>query len=153
VEAGEGVDQTGKHPGTNRRSENMRRIRSADMKPEMVVRQLVYKMGFRYRLHRKELPGKPDIVFAGRRKIIFVHGCFWHQHPECREGRLPGSNAGYWQPKLARNVERDGQALAALKSCGWSVLVIWECETKDVALLEQRLRNFLERGQVAKKPG
>ena len=135
----------------DRRSENMRRIRSAGMKPEMVVRQLVHTMGFRYWLHRKELPGKPDEVFAGRRKIIFVHGCFWHQHAECREGRLPGSNANYWQPKLTRNVERDAKAITSLTAAGWNVLVIWECETKDAALLEKRLRNFFEAGILKRK--
>src|SRR3954453_9489446 len=101
-----------------RRSENMRRIKSKDMKPELLVRRLVFGLGYRYRLHRKDLPGKPDLVFPGRKKVIFVHGCFWHQHPDCREGRPPRSNITYWKPKLARNVERDMQALATLKDTG-----------------------------------
>lgn len=122
----------------------MRAIKGKDTTPEMIVRRLVHKMGFRYRLHRKELLGKPDMVFIGRQKIIFVHGCFWHLHSQCREGRLPRSNGGYWEPKLIRNVERDAKARAALTNDGWNVLVVWECETKDLALLEKRLRDFLE---------
>ena len=97
-----------------RRSENMRRIKSKGMKPELAVRKIVHGMGYRYRLHRKDLPGKPDLVFGPARKAIFVHGCFWHQHTECREGRPPGSNTGYWGPKLARNIERDAGNLARL---------------------------------------
>ena len=101
-----------------RRSENMRRIKNKGMKPEMAVRRLVHGLGYRYRLHRKDLPGRPDLTFGPKRKVIFVHGCFWHQHSQCREGRPPGSNAGYWGPKLARNVERDAQHLASLKELG-----------------------------------
>jgi DNA mismatch endonuclease (patch repair protein) len=127
---------------TERRSQNMRRIRSAGMKPEMTVRKLAHALGYRYRLHVKDLPGKPDLVFTKRRKVIFVHGCFWHQHPGCREGRPPGSNSAYWGPKLARNAERDRTALLALAKAGWRVLVIWECETGD-ADLATRLRDFL----------
>jgi len=125
-----------------RRSENMRRIRSADMKPEMTVRRLVHALGYRYRLHVKNLPGKPDLVFTRRRKVIFVHGCFWHQQPGCREGRPPGSNASYWGPKLLRNMERDAAALTALGAAGWRALVIWECEV-DAPVLAARLRDFL----------
>ena len=101
---------------TERRTENMRRIRSKDMKPELLVRHLVYSLGYRYRLHRKDLPGKPDLVFGPRRKVIFVHGCFWHLHPdpECVDSRVPKSNTAYWKPKLERNVERDRQHIAAL---------------------------------------
>lgn len=125
------------------RSENMRRIRSKDTAPEMTVRQLVHGMGYRYRLHGKSVPGKPDLVFAGRRKVIFIHGCFWHQHPGCREGRLPKSNEAYWLPKLQRNVQRDGEALEQLSALGWEALVIWECEIKDRNILSERLRTFL----------
>lgn len=131
------------HLSKRRRSENMRRIRSVGMKPEMLVRRLVHLLGYRFRLHRKELPGKPDLVFAGRHKVIFVHGCFWHQHQGCRAGRLPKSNRGYWRPKLARNVERDAEVVRALKSDGWKVRVIWECETKDEIKLRRRVRAFL----------
>lgn len=127
-----------------RRSENMRRIKSKGMKPEMLVRRLVHALGYRYRLHRKDLPGKPDLVFGPRRKAIFVHGCFWHQHADCREGRPPGSNTAYWSPKLKRNVERDAEHLAGLKAQGWDTLVIWECETKDAKALAQHLKKFLK---------
>lgn len=127
-----------------RRSENMRRIRSKDTKPELVVRQMLHRLGFRYRLHRRDLPGKPDLVFGPRRKVVFVHGCFWHQHPHCNEGRAPRSNTRYWAPKLARNVERDETARAALAEMGWSSATVWECELADLPALEARLRTFLE---------
>jgi DNA mismatch endonuclease, patch repair protein len=127
-----------------RRSENMRRIRSKDTKPELVVRQLIHAMGFRYRLHSRDLPGKPDLVFRSRQKAIFVHGCFWHQHEACGEGRIPNSRREYWVPKLTRNQERDQAHLDALIQSGWKTLVLWECEAKDVILLADRLRRFLE---------
>lgn len=127
-----------------RRSANMRAIRSKGMKPEMLVRRAVYRLGRRYRLHRKDLPGKPDLVFIGAKKAIFVHGCFWHQHPGCREGRPPSSNQSYWGPKLARNVERDAQSLERLRAAGWQALVIWECETADANALAARLKSFTE---------
>lgn len=123
----------------------MAAIRSKDMKPEMVVRQLVYGLGYRYRLHRKDLPGKPDLVFGPRRKVVFVHGCFWHLHPDsgCLDARPPKSNVDYWGPKLRRNVERDAQHLGALRKMGWHTMVIWECETKDTDRLTKRLKRFL----------
>ena len=123
----------------------MRAIRSKNMKPEMTVRKILHALGFRYRLHAKELPGKPDIVFRKRRKCIFVHGCYWHQHADanCADSRLPKSNLEYWLPKLARNVERDTQHVAALEKAGWGVEIVWECETKDRAQLENRLKRFL----------
>ena len=126
------------------RSVNMSRIRSRDTKPELVVRRMLHRLGYRYRLHRRDLPGKPDLVFGPRRKAIFVHGCFWHQHAECREGRAPGSNTEYWAPKLARNVERDEAARSALAERGWSSATVWECELADLTALEARLRSFLE---------
>jgi DNA mismatch endonuclease (patch repair protein) len=125
------------------RSENMRRIKSADTSPEMLVRRLVHSMGYRYRLHRKDLPGKPDLVFGPKRKIIFVHGCFWHQHTNCRAGRTPGSNLDYWAPKLQRNKERDERSRSALEAAGWQVLVIWDCETRDNENLRSELDHFL----------
>jgi DNA mismatch endonuclease (patch repair protein) len=127
-----------------RRSANMRAIRSKGMKPEMVVRRLVHTLGYRYRLHRKDLPGKPDLAFVGRRKAIFVHGCFWHQHSGCRDGRPPSSNQQYWIPKLERNAERDAKAVRDLSERGWKTLVVWECETESKPDLERRLRSFLE---------
>lgn len=127
-----------------RRSANMRQIKSKDMKPELLVRRLVHGMGYRYRLHRKDLPGKPDLVFGPRQKAIFVHGCFWHQHANCGEGRPPGSNAGYWGPKLNRNVQRDAEHLTSLAAAGWRTLVVWECEAKNVEALRKNLRRFLK---------
>src|SRR5436853_1617813 len=113
------------------RSENMRRIKSKGMKPEMLVRRMVHSMGYRYRLHKKDLPGKPDLVFGQRKKAIFVHGCFWHGHDaeSCPDRRTPKSNVSYWSPKLARNRERDAEHVQALESAGWKVLTIWECDT------------------------
>jgi DNA mismatch endonuclease (patch repair protein) len=125
------------------RSHNMGRIGSKDTRPEMLVRRLVHALGYRYRLHVKELPGKPDLVFRSRKKVIFVHGCFWHQHKGCREGRVPSSSESYWAPKLARNVERDGEHLRSLKRLGWKVLVLWECQLDSVARLERKVRAFL----------
>lgn len=126
-----------------RRSANMRAIRSKGMKPEMLVRRVAHGLGCRFRLHRKDLPGKPDLAFIGRRKAIFVHGCFWHQHLGCREGRLPNSNQAYWGPKLKRNVERDRRSLEHLRERGWQTLVVWECETGDRPALEKLLKEFL----------
>jgi len=129
-----------------RRSEIMSNIRAKGMKPEMIVRRLVHSMGYRYRLHRKDLPGKPDLVFPGRRKVIFVHGCFWHQHddPACKIARVPQSNRDYWIPKLERNAARDAQHQAELRARGWDALVIWECELKDEEALRSKLIRFLD---------
>jgi DNA mismatch endonuclease (patch repair protein) len=129
-----------------RRSENMRAIRSKGMAPELAVRQAAHALGYRFRLHRKDLPGKPDLVFASRKKVIFVHGCFWHQHPDpsCKIARLPKSNLDYWLPKLQRNALRDKQHIADLEGAGWSVLTIWECEAKDRSKLDAKLAAFLE---------
>lgn len=121
----------------------MSAIRSKGMKPELQVRRLVHRMGYRYRLHRKGLPGKPDLVFGPRKAVIFVHGCFWHQH-DCQDGHRPKSNTSYWDEKLRRNVERDERVQAELKDMGWRVLVVWECETTHSDDLEKRLRDFLD---------
>lgn len=124
-------------------SARMRHIRKTDTKPEMVVRRLAYRLGFRYRLHRRDLPGTPDLVFPKLRKVIFVHGCFWHQH-DCPLGqRQPSVNTDYWLPKLARNVERDQEAQTRLKAMDWDILVIWECETRAPAHLPNVLGRFL----------
>ena len=124
----------------------MRRIKSKGTKPEMLVRRLVHGMGYRYRLHRSDLPGKPDLVFAPHRKVIFVDGCFWHLHddPNCPDRREPQSNQDYWKPKLARNRQRDAAHITALTAAGWSVLVIWECETRNQTKLTESVRAFLE---------
>ena len=129
-----------------RRSNNMAAIRSTDTKPELIVRRLAHALGYGFRLHRKDLPGKPDLVFASRRKIIFVHGCFWHLHSktDCLDARKPKSNTSYWHPKLERNVARDAENRAMLASMAWDVLVIWDCETGDLQNLSYRLREFLK---------
>lgn len=126
-----------------RRSALMAAIRSKDTTPEFVVRRVVFKLGYRYRLHVKRLPGSPDLVLPGLRKAIFVHGCFWHGHANCRFGRLPRSNLGYWRPKIAGNKERDRRNRGALRRLGWQTLVIWQCHTRDPKRLETRIRGFL----------
>jgi DNA mismatch endonuclease, patch repair protein len=125
------------------RSENMRRIRSKGMLPELAVRSMVHRMGYRFRLHRKDLPGKPDLVFVSLRKVIFVHGCFWHSHRGCKMAHKPKTNVDYWGPKLKRNQSRDKKNLAALTALGWTPLVIWECETKDEKSIRRRVAPFL----------
>jgi DNA mismatch endonuclease, patch repair protein len=130
----------------------MRAVRAKDTKPEMTVRRLVHGLGYRYRLHRSDLPGKPDLAFAGRRKAIFVHGCFWHGH-DCKRGaRSPATNVAYWGTKIARNRARDAETMAALADAGWQTLVIWECETKDAAGVAGRVRAFLNEGVEGSQP-
>ena len=121
----------------------MSSVRSKDTKPEMMVRRLLHARGFRFRLHRKDLAGNPDIVFGPRRKVIFVHGCFWHRHQGCPKATTPRKRADFWREKFARNVERDAEALKTLKDDGWEALVVWECETKDQDDLMNRLSRFL----------
>lgn len=123
----------------------MRRIRSKDMRPELAVRSLVHKLGSRFRLHRKNLPGKPDLVFVAQRKVIFVHGCFWHSHQGCKSAHVPKSNLDYWGPKLERNRSRDKKNIAALKAEGWRTLVIWECETRSERALKERIKLFMSK--------
>jgi DNA mismatch endonuclease, patch repair protein len=126
------------------RSRTMRAVKSHNTKPELIVRKLARAMGYRFRLHRKDLPGSPDIVFPGRRRVIFVHGCFWHGH-DCKRGtRKPKENAEYWRAKIARNTQRDSTAIEGLEVQHWSTLVIWECELKDRQDIQARLRHFLE---------
>jgi DNA mismatch endonuclease (patch repair protein) len=136
--------KTGKKTNGISRSENMRRIRSKNTAPELAVRQLLRGLGFTgYRIHRKELPGKPDVAFIGRKKAILIHGCFWHGH-DCKEGRRePKSNRSYWLPKIERNRQRDAQHLAELVRLGWSVLTVWECELRDTTALSLRLAAFI----------
>jgi DNA mismatch endonuclease (patch repair protein) len=128
------------------RSETMRRVKSQDTGAEMAVRRLLHAEGYRYRLHSKKLPGKPDIVFASRKKVIFVHGCFWHQHPGCVRSNRPSSNTDYWTKKLDRNVARDSENITQIIASGWRVLVLWECQIRDKRLLLQNLKNFLDKG-------
>lgn len=132
------------------RSERMAGIHSRDTKPEMMVRRLVHGMGFRYRLHARSLPGKPDLVFVGRKKVIFVHGCFWHRHgsKKCKLARLPKSRLEFWRPKLEKNRDRDRHTKMELSRLGWEVLTIWECELKDIASLSARVRSFLTGDEI-----
>jgi DNA mismatch endonuclease (patch repair protein) len=130
---------------TEQRSRIMRAVKGGDTTPELAVRRLAHGMGFRFRLHRKDLPGKPDLTFARLRKVVFVHGCFWHGHDCARGARVPVQNREYWTRKVARNVERDRNAQAALQRLGWQSLVVWECEIKDQNRLRRALRRFLGR--------
>jgi DNA mismatch endonuclease, patch repair protein len=126
------------------RSEIMARVRSKNSRPELFVRKLVFAMGYRYRLHAKDLPGQPDLVFRKLRKVIFVHGCFWHRHTSCALARLPKSRLDFWVPKLEGNKRRDRRTNRALGKEGWKVLTVWECQVKNDARLEARLRRFLD---------
>jgi DNA mismatch endonuclease (patch repair protein) len=125
------------------RSRIMASVRAKDTTPEMAVRRLAHSLGYRFRLHVKSLPGAPDIVFAARRKLIFVHGCFWHQH-NCRRWSDATRRSPYWRKKLGSNRARDRRSLRALRDTGWDVLIIWECETSDVQELARRLTTFLD---------
>ncbi|MEL6467874.1 MAG: DNA mismatch endonuclease Vsr [Pseudomonadota bacterium] len=127
------------------RSKRMSLVRARDTKPEMRVRRLTHALGYRYRLHRRDLPGKPDLVFGPRRKVIFVHGCFWHRHPDpdCKLARLPKSRQDFWLPKLEGNRERDERNNAMLTEMGWDVLEVWECETADADALAKKIKGFL----------
>ncbi|MCC5881910.1 MAG: DNA mismatch endonuclease Vsr [Halomonas sp.] len=126
------------------RSRIMGRVKGKDTRPEMTVRRLAHGAGYRYRLHSKKLPGKPDLVFKGRKKVIFVHGCFWHRHEGCAMARLPKSRLDFWLPKLEANRERDRRNEESLREMGWDVLVIWECEIRDKNTLLKRIRAFLD---------
>jgi DNA mismatch endonuclease (patch repair protein) len=125
------------------RSATMRAVKAKNTKTELRVRSLVHRLGFRFRLHRKELPGTPDLVFPARRKAIFVHGCFWHGHDCVRGSRMPKTNCEYWKSKIARNRQRDASNLGKLQTDGWQVLTIWECRIPDSVSLAERLRRFL----------
>lgn len=128
------------------RSMHMARIRGRDTGPEMVVRRAAHALGLRFRLHRQDLPGSPDLVFPRRRRALFVHGCYWHRHPGCRLAYVPKSNIDFWQKKFDRNVERDIETLAALKAIGWQADVIWECETRRPDTIPGRLRALFFQG-------
>jgi DNA mismatch endonuclease (patch repair protein) len=126
----------------------MSRVRNRDTKPEMIVRRLVHKLGFRYRLHDRRLPGAPDLVFKSRRKVIFIHGCFWHQHsdPSCKLARMPKSRLHFWQPKLEANRLRDVRNQSELDAIAWQYLVVWDCELRHIEQLENKLLVFLDEG-------
>lgn len=133
----------------------MSRIKGKDSGVEMRVRRLVHGLGFRYRLHDRGLPGSPDLVFKGRRKAIFVHGCFWHRHPdpECKLARMPKSRLDFWEPKLTANRERDKKAQGRLREMGWASLVVWECESRHIEQLENKVRAFLDDHEGARRAG
>lgn len=128
------------------RSANMRAIRSKDTKPELIVRRLIFNLGYRYRLHHENLPGKPDLAFLGKKKVVFVHGCFWHQHSskKCKIAHQPKTNLVYWLPKLKRNKTRDRINKKKLAIMGWKSLIIWECEIKDLSYIERKILKFLD---------
>lgn len=130
---------------TEERSAIMRRVRSVDTAPELRVRQIVHGLGFRFRLHSHGLPGTPDLVLAGRKKVVFVHGCYWHQH-SCDGAKRPATNRRYWNRKLDKNIERDKKNLCLLRRQGWRVLTVWECELRKPERLQRRLLRFLNLG-------
>lgn len=131
---------------TTERSERMSRVKAKDTAVELRVRRLVHGLGYRYRLHDRSLPGTPDMVFRGRRKAIFVHGCFWHRHPDpdCRLARMPKSRLEFWGPKLSANRERDERTQARLREMAWGSLIVWECESRHIEQLENKVRAFLD---------
>ena len=131
----------------------MARVKSKGMKPEMLVRRLLHGLGYRYRLHRADLPGNPDLVFTPRQKVVFVHGCFWHRHDDCERVRIPATNRDYWLAKLEHNRARDAQNIALLEEAGWSVLIVWECQLQDLMATRKRLVAFLERTTSISKMG
>lgn len=129
----------------------MRQITSKDTKPELVLRSLLHRAGYRYSLHSSALPGKPDLIFTSRKAVILVHGCFWHQHHFCQDGHVPESRTEYWVPKLARNVERDKRVQKELRALGWRVLIIWECELKSPRKVLVKAKRFLDKSFVGRK--
>jgi len=134
---------------SEQRSRIMRAVKATNTAPEMAVRRIAHGLGYRFRLHRQDLPGKPDLVFPRLRKIIFVHGCFWHGHDCARGARPPKANAEYWSAKIARNMARDLAHAAALKKGGWRSAVVWECELKDLAKVTKRIARFLDHAAKA----
>jgi DNA mismatch endonuclease (patch repair protein) len=129
----------------------MGRVRGKDSKPEKAVRRMAHALGYRFRLHARTLPGTPDLVFPGKRKVIFVHGCFWHRHPKCIRTTTPKTRAAFWADKFKQNIARDAARERELKTLGWEVLVIWECETFDDSTLKSLVKSFLsDRGRVAR---
>lgn len=129
----------------------MSRVKSKDTTPELAVRRVAHSLGLRFRLHRKDLPGTPDLVFPKRHVALFVHGCFWHQHPKCKRARIPGTRREYWVPKLQRNVDRDRKSRKKLKRLGWTVVVIWECQTREPLKLRRLLYQRVMGRRAAKR--
>lgn len=135
--------QTTSSAAERERSRIMSLVKSKDTKPELLIRGLIFKMGYRYRLHQNDLPGCPDIVFRKKRKAIYVHGCFWHLHPRCPNARLPKTKRDYWIPKLRGNQKRDIEVSRKMIKLGWSVLILWECELSEMGNLAIRINDFL----------
>lgn len=144
---------TGDPPVTPERSYLMSRVGPKDTKPEMVVRRALHALGYRFRLHRKDLAGRPDIVLPRYRTAIFVHGCFWHRHPGCRKASTPKTRVEFWQDKFTANIARDERNVAALEADGWSVLTVWECETKAMDSLSERLEAALKENGLGQARG
>jgi len=132
------------HLSKEKRSWNMSRIRSKDTKPELIVRSLLHRMGYRFRLHRKDLPGKPDIVLPKYKTAIFIHGCFWHGHKNCKRGNIPKSNKEYWISKITKNIERDRKNILKLKKANWKVIKIWECEIERNISVDRIIKKIFE---------
>lgn len=130
-------------PVTRKRSLLMARVRQRHSGPEIAVRRMAHSMGYRFRLHRSDLPGRPDVVFPGRKKVILVHGCFWHRHGGCAKATTPKVRVDFWNRKFANNMQRDKRVSRQLRLLGWKVLIIWECETMDPKILPRKLRSFL----------
>jgi DNA mismatch endonuclease (patch repair protein) len=136
---------------TELRSRTMRAVKATDTAPEIAVRRLIHRMGYRFRLYRRDLPGKPDVVLPRFQKVVFVNGCFWHGHDCPRGARMPKTNAEYWSKKITGNRLRDNANMTALAKIGWRAMVVWECELKEPDLVERKLINFLRKGQSAAK--
>lgn len=128
-----------------KRSRIMSKIKGKDTKPEKLVRSMLHRMGYRFRLHVRDLPGSPDVVLPRHRKIVFVHGCFWHGHLGCQRAKLPETNRPFWEEKIGKNIKRDRAVLRELKRNGWKILVVWQCQMRDKNVLEKRLRRFMEK--------
>lgn len=126
----------------------MRKVRGRDTTPEMIVRRFLHGKGYRFRIHARDIPGRPDIVFRGRRKAIFVHGCFWHRHEGCKRTTTPKTRRKFWEDKFSANQKRDANVVSSLQHEGWEVIVVWECETEDIDRLESRLVSFLGRNRI-----
>jgi DNA mismatch endonuclease, patch repair protein len=131
------------HLSPEHRSWNMSQVKGRNTKPERIVRSLIHRMGFRFSLHRKDLPGKPDVVLTRFGKVIFVHGCFWHSHLDCRRATRPSTNCGFWNRKLEATIIRDAENIRNLRKAGWESLVVWECETRHIQSLTKQLDAFL----------
>jgi len=131
------------HLSAAERSRNMSRVKGRDTKPELLVRSLIHRMGFRFSLHRKDLPGRPDIVLVRHRKLVFVHGCFWHGHAGCSRATVPSTNIHFWKKKISGNKTRDKSVTRRLGVMGWKVLVVWQCHTNNTQKLTTRLERFL----------